>query len=153
METLIDSTLSAEFQELYLENKEWLSDILFLEDEMRFFKKLFDRVLSGTIERENLQQTEMISAKLNLILERRKQLKTVLESRKTQIEQLLAGSAVTIGIEFIEQDAAIIAGIRSLMADEKLLRDKLFMLAEQQKCNVGPIVAAKRLKVQRYPIF
>jgi len=153
METLIDSTLSAEFQELYLQNKEWLSDILFLEDEMRFFKKLFDRVLSGTIERENLQQTVMISAKLNLILERRKLLKTVLESRKTQIKQLLAGSAVTIGIEFIEQDATIIAGIRSLMADEKLLRDELFTLAEQQKCNVGPIVAAQRLKVQRYPIF
>ncbi|TCD01520.1 hypothetical protein [Pedobacter psychroterrae] len=152
METLINSTLSDELQELYLENKEWLSDILFLEDEMRFFKNLFDQVLSGKIERENLQQLEMISASLNVILERRKQLKNVLECRKSQLEQLLGGNAVKIEIELIEEDAAIIAEIKSLMAAEKLLKDELFTLAEQQKANTGPIVS-RPLKVQRYSIF
>jgi len=153
METLIDSTLSAELQELYLENKEWLSDILFLEDEMRFFKNLFNQVLSGKVERENLQQLEMISASLNVIVERRKHLKNILECRKSQIEQLLVGNAVKIGIELVEEDAAIIAEIKSLMAAEKLLKDELFTLAEQQKAHHNPAVTTRSLKVHRYPIF
>jgi len=49
MDTLIQPTLSEELQELYLENKEWLSDILFVEDEVRFLKKVTDQVLLGKI--------------------------------------------------------------------------------------------------------
>ena len=39
MGTLSDPQLSTELQEYYLVNKQWFSDFLFLEDEMRFFNK------------------------------------------------------------------------------------------------------------------
>jgi hypothetical protein len=154
MKTLIDSTLSAELQELYLKNKEWLSDILFLEDEMLFLNRLFDRVLSGEVKRESFPQIEMNSALLNVILERRKQLKNVLIGRKHQIEQLLVGTTVTIGLEFVEEDAAIVSEIKSLMLAEKLLKEELFALAQKQSPlkrrvnNAGPLKRA-----HRYPIY
>jgi hypothetical protein len=154
MKTLIDSTLSAELQELYLENKEWLSDILFLEDEMRFLNRLFERVLDGEVKRESFPQLAMNSALLNVILERRKQLKTVLLNRKRQIEQLLSGTTVTIELEFIEEDAAIVSEIKSLMVAEKLLKDELFSFVQQQSPlkrrvdNTGPLKRA-----HRYPIY
>jgi hypothetical protein len=154
MKTLIDSTLSAELQELYLENKEWLSDILFLEDEMRFLNRLFERVLDGEVKRESFPQLAMNSALLNVILERRKQLKTVLLNRKRQIEQLLSGTTVTIELEFIEEDAAIVSEIKSLMVAEKLLKDELFSFVQQQSPlkrrvdNAGPLKRA-----HRYPIY
>ncbi|MFP5080873.1 hypothetical protein [Pedobacter sp. JCM 36344] len=154
MKTLIDSTLSSELQELYLENKEWLSDILFLEDEMFFLNRLFKRILAGEVQRESLPQIAKNSAALNLILERRKLLKTVLLSRKRQIEQLLAGSAVTIGLELIEEDAAILRVIKSLLLAEKVLKDALFALVKRQNLlkqrvnNAGPLK-----KAHRYPIY
>ncbi|RZL19213.1 MAG: hypothetical protein EOO89_04030 [Pedobacter sp.] len=151
MDTLIDSTLSTELQELYLENKEWLSDVLFLEDDMRFLQKRFADVLTGKVRREHLQQIEMISSMLTVILARRKQLKCVLQSRKHTIEQLLKGNLVTIGLAFIEEDAAIINEVKSLLIDEKLLKDKLFALVEQQ--NSSNTLKNRPLKPHRYPIF
>ncbi|MEJ7559143.1 MAG: hypothetical protein WKF66_12605 [Pedobacter sp.] len=154
MKTLIDSTLSAELQELYLENKEWLSGILFLEDEMRFLNKLFERVLDGGVKRESFPKLELNSALLNVILERRKQLKTVLLNRKRQIEELLAGTKVTIKLEFVEEDAAIVTEIKSLMVAEKLLKDELCSFTQQESPfrnrvkNAGPLKRA-----HRYPIY
>jgi len=154
MKTLIDSTLSSELQELYLENKEWLSDILFLEDEMFFLNRLSKRILAGEVNRESLPQIAKNSAALNLILERRKLLKNVLLSRKRQIEQLLAGSTVTIGLELIEEDAAILRVIKSLLLAEKVLKDALFALVKRQNLlkqrvnNAGPLK-----KANRYPIY
>jgi hypothetical protein len=154
MKTLIDSTLSAELQELYLENKEWLSDILFLEDEMLFLNRLFDRILSGEVRRESFPQIEMNSALLNVILERRKQLKAVLINRKHQIEQLLVGTTVTIGLEFVEEDATIVSEIKSLMVAEKLLKEELFALAQKQSPLKKRVSNAGSLKrAHRYPIY
>jgi hypothetical protein len=153
MDTRLDLALSAELQELYLENKEWLSKVLFLEDEMRFFKRLFNKVLSGEYKRENLQQVRMVSSKLNLILERRKLLKNVLCLRRHQLEQLLVGNTLSIGIEFIEADAAIKVEIEAIMAGENSLKCELFTLIERQNSIAKPIISPKLLKVKRYPLL
>ena len=153
MNTEVDPQLSAELQELYLENKEWLSDILFLEDEMRFFQNLFDTVLSSRVKRKNIQQVELISASLNEILERRKQLKAVLISRKENFEQLLEGKAERFGLELIEQDAAIICEIKSLLATDKLVKIELFALIEGLKAKDSPMGLPMSHKIHRYPIF
>lgn len=153
MNTQVDIELSAELQELYLENKEWLSDILFLEDEMRFFQNLFDTVLSARVKRKNIQQVEVISASLTGILERRKQLKFVLNFRKKKLEQLLKGEIVQIDLGFIEEDAAIITEIKLLMATDKLVKSELFALIEELKVKDSPIGLPMSFKVHRYPIF
>lgn len=133
----IDAQLSAELQELYLENKEWLATILFLEDEMRFFRNLFDNLLSVRIKRKNIQQVEVIGTSLTGILERRNKLKFVLTSRKKKLEQLLEGETDQIGLGFIVEDAAILAEIKSLMATDKLVKNELFALIEELKSKDG----------------
>jgi len=153
METPVNTALSAELQELYLENKEWLSDIVFLEDEMRFFQKLFSQVLTGLVRREHLPQIAMISSSMNVILERRRQLKVILQSRKHNLEELLMGNVLRIGLDLIEEDAAIICEIKSLMASEKVLKDGLFKLVEDQNESTKPSTKAKTLKTHRYPLL
>jgi hypothetical protein len=153
MGTRLDLALSAELQELYLENKEWLSRVLFLEDEMRFFKRLYNKVLSGDYKRENLQQIRMVSSKLNQILERRKLLKNVLCLRRHQLEQLLVGNTLSIGIEFIEADTAIKVEIESIMTGENVLKSELFTLIERQNALARPIISPKLLRVKRYPLL
>ena len=41
--TLPDLELEFELQELYILSKHWIQDISFFEDEIRFFKTLFDK--------------------------------------------------------------------------------------------------------------
>lgn len=153
MKTPIDAQLSAELQELYLENKEWLSNILFLEDEMRFFQNLFDKAICSSVKRKNIQQVEVISASLGEILGRRKQLKAVLISRKVKLEQLLDGNAERFGLELIEQDAAIISEIKSLLVNDKLVKNELFALIEELKAKDRQFVPLVNFKVHRYPIL
>ncbi|MEJ7558018.1 MAG: hypothetical protein WKF66_06885 [Pedobacter sp.] len=153
MKKVIDSTLSAELQELYLENKEWLSDLLYLQDEMRFFKKLFNQILSTGVEREHLLKLEMITSSMNCIKNRRTHLKTLLESRKSQLSQLLQGNDVEIKIEFIEEDAAIVLEINSIMLAETVLKNELFKLSKHQRSVDTLLVARKPLRVKRYPLL
>lgn len=149
----IDSQLSAELQELYLENKEWLSDIIFLEDEMRFFQNLFENGLSAKVKIDQQQQVEVVRASLNQIMIRRKYLKAVLNTRKEQLEQLLAGKMKHIGIEFIEEDTAIVREVHSLMATDKCVKAELFALIEQLKAKDTLFAHPASFKVHRYPIL
>lgn len=153
MKMPLNTQLSSELQELYLENKEWLSDILFLEDEMRFFQNLFDNVLSANVKRKNIQQVEVVSASLGEILQRRKQLKAVLISRKGKLERLLEGKAESFDLELIERDAAIIREIKTLLATDKLVKNELFALIEELKNKDTPVTSPGMFKIQRYPIF
>jgi hypothetical protein len=153
MKTLIDSTLSAELQELYLENKEWLSNVLYLQDELRFFKNLYSQILAAGVEREHLPQLEMISSSMNYLQLRRMQLKEDLEGRKFQLSQLLNGSNVAIKVEFIDEDIEIIKEIKSIMLAESAVKNELFKLSKQQKLNCRLHTPKKLLKVQRYPLL
>jgi hypothetical protein len=153
MKKVIDSTLSAELQELYLENKEWLSDVLYLRDEMRFFRKLFDEVLSKGVERHHFSQMRVISSSMNCIQDRRTQLKTLLESRKSQLSEFLKGDDLEIKIGFIEEDAAIVQEVNSLMLAETVLKNELFKLSKEQRSDSLLLVAKKPIGVERFPLL
>lgn len=153
MNIAIDSQLSAELQELYLENKEWSSDILFLEDEMRFFQILFDKMLSVQIKSSHCQQVEVISASINNLLVRRKHLKSVLNLRKTKLEQLLEGKIEHIGLELIEEDANIVREIKELLATDKLVKGELFMLIESLQAKVTDVTSLPQMGDKSLPIL
>jgi hypothetical protein len=153
MEKVIDPTLSTELQELYLENKEWLSDILYLQDEMRFFRKLFDQILSKGVERAHFQQLRLITSTMNCIQDRRTGLRTLLQSRTSKLSKLLKGNDMEIKIEFIEEDAAIVLEVNSLMLAETLLKNELFELFKQQKSDNILLAAQKPSRVSRYPLL
>ena len=153
MQTTIDVNLSAELQELYLENKEWTSDIHFLEDEMRFFQNLFDKVLSAKVKRENIEKVVIINTSLNDILERRKQLKSVLDLRKQKLEQLLKGNQIYITLDLINEDVAIIKEIKLLLANDKLVKNELFEMIKDLKANETQIAIPVNFKSHRYPIL
>ena len=61
MITSSDPQLSSELQELYLQNKQWLSDVLFLEDETRFFQTLFNTALSSALEDNRFKELQVIN--------------------------------------------------------------------------------------------
>lgn len=151
METQIDPQLSAGLQELLLENKEWLSKIIFLEEEMKISHNLFEKLLSDGDKKKYNLQVEMINSKLTPLMVRRKYLKTILNTRNKNIEQLLAGTVEPFDI--IKEDVAIRTEIRSLLSTVSLIKNEIFVFIEGLKTKNIPSALPVYLKAQRYPIF
>jgi len=125
-----EAQLSSELQELYLENKETLSDILFLEDESRFFQKLFDKVLLSPIKEEKFQQIEFVNSSLLELQNRRDKLKTLLTNQQLSIESMLKNADMKIGLSLIDQNTIISAEIKALLNSDKLVKKELYSLVE-----------------------
>jgi hypothetical protein len=154
MKTLVvDPALSAELQELYLENKEWSSNICFLEEDMHFIQNLFNKVISEKAKNGSLQKVSTVITNVNLLINRRKQLKLVLTKRTFKLEQLLEGNTGTIELQFIEEDSAIIKEIKSLLVAQRLLKEEFLALLKLQKHQEKPIFEKSHFKRPRYPIY
>jgi hypothetical protein len=125
-----EAQLSSELQELYLENKETLSDILFLEDESRFFQKLFDKVLLSPIKEEKFQQIEFVNSSLLELQNRRDKLKSLLTNQQLSIESMLKNADMKIGLSLIDQNTIISAEIKALLNSDKLVKKELYALVE-----------------------
>lgn len=125
-----EAQLSSELQELYLENKETLSDILFLEDESRFFQKLFDKVLLSPIKEEKFQRIEFVNSSLLELQNRRDKLKTLLTNQQLSIESMLKNADMKIGLSLIDQNTIISTEIKALLNSDKLVKKELYALVE-----------------------
>ena len=128
---IAEAQLSSELQELYLENKETLSDILFLEDESRFFQKLFEKVILSTMVDEKFKEIELVNLRMAELQDRRDKLKIVLSSQQNSIECMLKDSNKKIEMSLVEQNMQIAAEIKSLLQSEKLVKKELYVLVEQ----------------------
>ncbi len=144
METKLETQLSFELQEMYLENKEWLSDILFLEDEMRFFQQIFKQVIASPIQQNNLEEVEFMKLSLVDLQQRRNQLNGIVNTRQGVLEAMLKDESKTITIAFVEEDTAIVHEIKALLATDKEVKSALFALIETLQPKV---------KTQKYPIL
>ena len=130
MNNQTEQQLSSELQELYLENKQWLSDVLFLEDEAAFFQKLFESVLSSAVKENLLTEILFINASLRQLEERRKEQKELILKHQHLLENLIKDQSKKIGLDLIIGNEKIIEEIKSLFISEKLLKKELYILVE-----------------------
>ncbi|MFD0940244.1 hypothetical protein [Pedobacter boryungensis] len=132
MNTIPDLQLSQELQELYLENKEWRSEIDFLKDEHRFFTKLLNAEKLATI-RHGKEQIEMIGTNLALLQQKIDDLENLTSKHQHLLESILSDNEKHIGLELIEQNAAISKEIKFLLASDRQIKKDLFSLVEGVK--------------------
>ena len=130
MNNQTEQQLSSELQELYLENKQWLSDVLFLEDEAAFFQKLFESVLSSAVKENLVTEILFINASLRQLEERRKEQKELILKHQHLLENLIKDQSKKIGLDLIIGNEKIIEEIKSLFISEKLLKKELYILVE-----------------------
>ena len=144
MQTEVESQLSFELQEMYLENKEWLSDILFLGDEMRFFQEIFQKLITSPVKQNNAEKVEFVNASLTDLQERSNHLKCTINNRQHVLESMLKDEVKMITIAFIEEDTVIVNEIKALLATDKEVKRELFALIETLQPKV---------KTQKYPVL
>ncbi|MFI5451402.1 hypothetical protein ACHMWN_04520 [Pedobacter sp. UC225_61] len=132
MNTIPDLQLSQELQELYLENKEWRSEIDFLKDEHRFFTKLFTAEKLAKIK-HGKEQVELIGASLAQLQQKIEDLEKLTSKHQHLLESIFADSEQRIGLELIEQNTAIGKEIKLLLATDRIIKKDLFDLVEGVK--------------------
>ena len=130
MNNQTEQQLSSELQELYLENKQWLSDVLFLEDEAAFFQKLFESVLSSAVKANLVTEILFINASLRQLEERRKEQKDLILKHQYLLENLIKDQSKKISLDLIIDNKKIIEEIKSLFISEKLLKKEPYILVE-----------------------
>jgi len=126
-----DSELSSELQELYLQNKEWLSDILYLEDETRFFQKLFDKVLLSSIDDDKFEEIKFINTSLSELQTRRAELRTLVNSQIEVLQSMMKDLTQTMDLQFITANETASNEIKALFKSDKLVKKELYTLVEQ----------------------
>jgi hypothetical protein len=129
MNTNPDLQLSAELQELYLENKEWRSEIDFLKDEHRFFTKLLNAEKLASI-RHSPEQIELIGTSLALLQQKIEDLENLTSKHQHLLESIFFDSEQHIGLELIEQNVAISKDIKLLLATDRAIKKDLFEVVE-----------------------
>lgn len=130
MKTLLISNLSDELQKFYLQNKQWLSDVLFLEDETRFFQKVFDRVFSEGVN-EHFQDKQLLSMGLYKLEERRDYLKDLIVRQQNMLESMLEDNRVTVVPDLENDNKKIESEIKNLFISDRLIKKELFEMAEE----------------------
>nr|MBC7611708.1 hypothetical protein [Pseudopedobacter sp.] len=131
MENIANNQLSEELQELYLENKEWSSELSFLEDESRFFEKLFDNVISSAIDAAHISKLKFVSAILIHLKNKRIEIKALVLEHQAFLTSLLAKPGKMIGLELLDKNTLIMDEVKALFKESKLAKKELYQLTEE----------------------
>ncbi|MBU0695942.1 MAG: hypothetical protein KKE39_05380 [Bacteroidetes bacterium] len=131
MENIANNQLSEELQELYLENKEWSSELSFLEDESRFFEKLFDNIISSAIDAAHISKLKFVSAILIHLKNKRIEIKALVLEHQAFLTSLLAKPGKMIGLELLDKNTLIMDEVKALFKESKLAKKELYQLIEE----------------------
>ncbi|RZK57756.1 MAG: hypothetical protein EOO91_09545 [Pedobacter sp.] len=113
-----------------MQNKEWMSQVLFLEDENRFFQKLFGQKLFVIGKSHTTRQINLISESLANLNERTVKLKSLVLKHQHMLEDIFKDAEHIVGINLIEEHAAITLEVQELLLSDRLLKSKLFLMVE-----------------------
>jgi len=131
MDTISKSLLSAELQELYMQNKKWMSQILFLEDESRFLQQLFVKKQFLIDLKTGSKQKELIAESLISLEKRTITIKYLVIQHQHLLETIFKDPLHAIGITLLEEHARITLKLKELFHLDCVLKSELFAIIEE----------------------
>ena len=138
MKTIIPD-LELELQELYILSKHWIQDISFIEDEIRFFKTIFDKfpdpafinepnTVAWEFKRKIIQQEANIDS-----------LKARIQDYLKFLEPFISDQQKLIDLDLIEKFNALGTEIKNLFESVKRTKAELFTYAERFITSEKPV--------------
>jgi len=126
-----DTQLEYELQELYISAKYWLSEIAFVNDEIRFFKDLVDQYFMPRAKNDDEARVKAFRKMISV-----KEIETaVIKNRVIDylkfLEPFINDPDKVIEMSFIEKHATLENDIRDLLESFKQFKKNLFSLAEK----------------------
>ena len=131
MKTIIqDGELEFELQELYILSKHWISDIHFIEDELRFLKHVVETRLVPNLKNEQLFEAEDFNKSFVQIEENIPALKTEISDFLKFVDPLINESNNTIGLNLLEKFTALDSEMKTLFESVIQVKKLLFSFTE-----------------------
>ena len=132
MKTIMqDTALDAELQELYILSNHWISDIHFIEDEIRFFKNMIDKYPVVTLTEEQLCQIADFDKSLSQFEGGMPDLKIRILNFLIFIDPLINASNKEIGFNLIEKFITLENEVKTLFDRVKQLKKLLLSFIEE----------------------
>jgi hypothetical protein len=131
MKTIIqDGELEFELQELYILSKHWISDIHFIEDELRFLKHVVEKHLAPNLENEQLFEVDDFNEVFVQTEGNIPALKTEVSDFLKFIAPLIKKPDTMIGLNLLEKFTALDTEMKTLFESLKQVKKLLFSLTE-----------------------
>jgi len=128
---LPDLELEFELQELYILSKQWIQDISFFEDEVRFFKTLFDKFPEPvSVDQPNSACPEF-KRKIIELEENIVSLKIRIQDYIKSLEPFINDQQKLIDLDLIEKFNEMGTEIKTLFQSIKQTKAELFTYAER----------------------
>jgi len=132
MKTILpDLELEFELQELYILSKHWIQDISFIEDEIRFFKTVFDKFHDPALIKEPNSVALEFNQKISRQEENIINLKARIQDYLKFLEPFISDKHKMIDLGLIEKFNALAAEIKNLFESIKQTKSELFTYSEQ----------------------
>ena len=129
--TIHDTALDAELQELYILSNHWISDIHFIEDEIRFFKNLTHKHPDATLRDEQLRQIADFDSSLSQFGAGIPDLKIRIVNFLIFIDPLINDSNKEIGFNLIERFITLENEVKTLFDGVKQVKKLLLSFTEE----------------------
>jgi hypothetical protein len=113
-----DSELNTELQELYLESKQWISDLEFLQTDLEFIKRL---LVKGGDNSEKLIETANIQDRIL-------QLESSIAEFMQQLELLIIQEVQHLGMKLLETYTKLLYRKEGILQAFNTLRGTVFAL-------------------------
>ena len=138
MSTSSELQLLSELPNLCRQNKQWFSDVLFLEDETRFFRVIFNKAFSS-ISDARFQEVRILNLALNRLEARRNELKCLIMQHQSLLDSVLKDRSNVNSL--LEKNEAMINEIKELFVIDRLEKNELFenvqeIIWEEKECNL-----------------
>lgn len=126
-----DIELESELQELYLVSKHWISDMEFLEDEIRFLKSLVSRYWRFILQSDDLIEVQELNIMLMLFEENIPGIKSRIREYLRFIELLVTNKNTVPGLNVKESFNPLRLEIMRLSGSIRSLKSSYFILTEK----------------------
>lgn len=122
---------NAEWQELHVLTAHWQSDISFFDDEMRFINLLFDKYFGALIDKENIENTKVVAAKLADVKVRHDSLAQRITKHLHHIEELMINPFAQDASAFRDEHAILEDDLSGFVKSFKAVKHEVFELTER----------------------
>jgi hypothetical protein len=137
MKTIIqDGELEFELQELYILSKHWISDIRFIEDELRFLKHVVEKYLTPNLKNEQLFEIDDFNEVFVQMEENVPVLKTAVSDLLDFIAPLIREPDTMIGLNLLEKFTTLDTNMKTLLESIKQVKKLLFSFTEEVMKNI-----------------
>ncbi|SEP44559.1 hypothetical protein ACFGVS_00250 [Mucilaginibacter sp. AW1-7] len=126
-----DTGLEDEIQELYILAGQWMKDVCFMEDEIRFFNNILCKYNNAELTPDMMIKKEEFEQEVSKQAKKIDSLKSDIPAFLVFLKPFVGNEKEAMNLHFIEKYSELASGLTEAMNALKATKNKLFTYAER----------------------